>query len=203
MPRVGDRTFPYTAAGRHAAEAYARETGQSVEDVDGGTRRDQMAQPNVYRSVVNDIRDRREARRPRGLFRDPNPPGGGERPVRIRRQDGTIELGGADATWGSGAANRMRDPDIPLEEKYLDDPRGIEIRREMVRLLDRLPADARTNPEAIRQVLDEANRRSRVDTNEYGPWGYRGETRRQHDDRLWDRDWDEDVSGRRWDPRRA
>ena len=159
-----------------------------------------MAQPNVYRSVVNDIRDRREARRPRdgGGFRrtdrDPGP---------LRRRDRPIELGGADATWGSGAANRMRDPDIPLEEKALDDPRGIEVRREMVRLLDRLPADARTNPEAIRQVLDEANRRSRVDTNEYGPWGYRGETRRQHDDRLWDRDWDEDVSGRRWDPRRA
>ena len=200
MPRVGDRTFPYTAAGRQAAEAYARETGQVVEDADGGSRRDQMAQPNVYRSVVNDIRDRREARRPRdggGFRRTDRSPGP------LRRRDGTTELEGADSTWGSGSANRLRDPDVPLEEKDLDDPRGIEIRREMIRLLDRLPAETRTNPQAVRRVLDEANRRSRVDTNEYGPWGYRGETRRQHDDRLWDRDWDEDVSGRRWDPRRA
>ena len=200
MPRVGDRTFPYTAAGRQAAEAYARETGQSVEDVDGGSRRDQMAQPNVYRSVVNNIRDRREARRPRddgGFRRTDRSPGP------LRRRDGTTELEGADSTWGSGSANRIRDPEVPLEDKFPEDSDGIEIRREMVRLLHKLPDDVRTNPEAVRRVLDEANREAHRETSKYGRWGYRGETRRQHEDRLWDRDWDEDVSGRRWDPRRA
>ena len=116
MPRVGDRTFPYTSAGRHAAEAYARETGQVVEDAYGGSRRDQMPHRNDYTRAMQDIYDRREARNPSpqrsNILPTDHPPG------QLRRRPQRINLGdNVYGTWGSGSANRMRDPDVPLRHK--------------------------------------------------------------------------------------
>lgn len=66
----------------------------------------------------------------------------------------------------------------------------------------------RANPRNVyqsttRDLQDRQQRRThpRPETDErYGRWGYAGETRRQHEDRLWDRDWDEDTRGRKWGP---
>jgi hypothetical protein len=64
------------------------------------------------------------------------------------------------------------------------------------RAIAALPPHERTNPRARENAIASVDPRRK-----YGEWGYAGETRRQHEDRLWDRDWDEDRSGRRWDPR--
>jgi hypothetical protein len=66
------------------------------------------------------------------------------------------------------------------------------------RAIAALPPHERTNPRARENAIASVDPRRK-----YGEWGYAGETRRQHEDRLWDRDWDEDRSGRRWDPRSA
>ena len=64
------------------------------------------------------------------------------------------------------------------------------------RAIAALPAHERTNPRARENAIAAVDPRRK-----YGPEGYAGETRRQHEDRLWDRDWDEDRAGRRWHPR--
>ena len=54
-----------------------------------------------------------------------------------------------------------------------------------------------------RDVRDRQRRRTNPRpeaADRYGRWGYADETRRQHEDRLWDRDWDEDTRGRKWRP---
>lgn len=50
MPRVGDRQFAYTDAGRREAELYSRQVGLPVEE-DGN--------PNVYQSMTRRIQGRR------------------------------------------------------------------------------------------------------------------------------------------------
>jgi len=64
------------------------------------------------------------------------------------------------------------------------------------RAISSLPAHERTNPRARENAIASVDPRRK-----YGEFGYAGETRRQHEDRLWDRDWDEDRSGQRWQPR--
>ena len=64
------------------------------------------------------------------------------------------------------------------------------------RAIAALPPDQRSDPRARENAIASVDPR-----REYGEFGYAGETRRQHEDRLWDRDWDEDRSGRRWHPR--
>jgi hypothetical protein len=64
------------------------------------------------------------------------------------------------------------------------------------RAIAALPPHERTNPRARENAIASVDPSRR-----YGEYGYAGETRRQHEDRLWDRDWDEDRAGRRWHPR--
>lgn len=68
-----------------------------------------------------------------------------------------------------------------------------------------LPAPRNVYDATTRSVRDRQRRRTRPSDpqDRYGRWGYAGETKREHEDRLWDRDWDEDVSGRRWNPTSA
>jgi hypothetical protein len=64
-------------------------------------------------------------------------------------------------------------------------------------------ADPRNIYQTVSQsVEDRRRRRTRpaAQGDRYGRFGYAGETRREHEDRLWDRDWDEDTRGRRWHP---
>jgi hypothetical protein len=66
MARVGPVNFEYTPQGREAADRYARETGQQVEDRRGNqVGQYPLANPNVYRTTMQEIRDRDQARRPR------------------------------------------------------------------------------------------------------------------------------------------
>ena len=69
-------------------------------------------------------------------------------------------------------------------------------RDEIQRRIHALPPHLRSDPRARENAIADADPRRK-----YGPEGYAGETRRQHEDRLWDRDWDEDRAGRRWHPR--
>ena len=86
------------------------------------------------------------------------------------------------------------------------DPRSVRsaaIGAQMQAILAQMSPEDQRNPEAVNRMVQEVNNSARRAAGGYGPWGYAGETRQQHDDRLWDRDWDEDVSGRPWDSRRG
>ena len=65
-----------------------------------------------------------------------------------------------------------------------------------------IPAPRNVYQATTQSVQDRRRRRERPadPQDRYGRFGYADETRREHEDRLWDRDWDEDVRGRRWNP---
>jgi hypothetical protein len=107
-----------------------------------------------------------------------------------------------------GGNNRWRDQVAALDELDViyDGPGGSEVEVEMAAIT---PNVYRQTIESVRDRRDPQGRRRRreeelrrhAQRREYGPYGYAGETKREHYDRLWDRDWDEDTEGRRWHPR--
>jgi len=80
---------------------------------------------------------------------------------------------------------------LPVERLDQDSPRNVY--QSVTRSVQDRRRRRGENP--VRSRGPEMNRGDR-----YGPSGYADETKREHYDRLWDRDWDEDVRGRRWHP---
>ena len=80
-----------------------------------------------------------------------------------------------------------------------DNPQDQQVRMyrdEIQRRIHGLPPHLRSDPRARENAIASVAPR-----REYGPEGYAGETRRQHEDREFDLDYDKDPSGRRWHPR--
>ena len=228
MPRVGNRDFPYTPQGREAADRYARQTGQRAQDlgVDQARGRvrspDPDANPNVYRTMTEDIRARDESRRPRAAVGR----GTGFLPTdydygKLRRRGPdtlsdrvTRDRGPAPGPWGSPSprpprpvpmprSGPMPRPSGPMPRPSEPTIRSIAIGKQMQAILSQMSPEDQRNPEAVNRIVQEVNARARKSADEYGPYGYADETRKEHEDRLWDRDWDEDWRGREWHPRRA
>jgi hypothetical protein len=80
----------------------------------------------------------------------------------------------------------------------------VEAERQDMDALSSERPDPRNIYQTVSQSVEDRRRRRRrpaAQGDRYGRFGYAGETRREHEDRLWDRDWDEDVRGRPWHPR--
>jgi len=181
MPRVGDRRFPYTPAGKNAAAAYARDVGRPVEG-------ERDAPRNIYDATSRAVRDRR------------------------RRRELPANPTDIAAQHYANVGREMRDA---LERLSPEDRRNPEMRQRLLEAMNR-EGRARRTPDVVK---DHPLKRGQHPTwgqpgtipsgpdadnrFRYGPWGYAGETRRQHEDRLRDRDWDEDWRGRPWDPRES
>jgi hypothetical protein len=200
MPRVGQRNFPYTPQGRQAADQYARQTGQAAQDRRGDqVGQDPRANLNVYRTTMQEIRDRDQARRPRadvgrgtgflpedydyGKLRRLGPDTRSERVTRDR--------GPGPGPWGSPPPGAPMPVPIPgggpMPGPSQLDPRSIRsaaISAQMQAILAQMSPEDQRNPEAVNQIVQEVNDSARRAAGGYGPWG-------------------EDVSGPRWDPRRG
>jgi len=108
--------------------------------------------------------------------------------------------------------DRRRSHEIPAKKVWAEDVDREHldtVRQEVRDAFNQLPPDARRDPATRQRLLEELSSRARDrrrasrSHDEYGRFGYAGETERQHEDRLWDRDWDEDWRGRKWDPRNS
>jgi hypothetical protein len=149
MPRVGQREFPYTLQGRQAADRYARQTGQAAQDRLGDqVGQDPRANPNVYRSMTQDIQHRGQARRPRADVGG-SPPPGAPMPVPMP---------------GGG----------PMPGPSQLDPRSIRsaaISAQMQAILAQMSPEDQRNPEAVNQMVQKVNESARRAAGGYGPWG--------------------------------
>ena len=185
MPRVGDRRFPYTPAGKNAAAAYARDVGRPVEG-------ERDAPRNIYDATSRAVRDRR---RRRELPANPADIAA-QHYANVGREmrDALERLSPEDRR---NPEMRRRLLEAMNREGRARSARGRDAERREFEQLFRQRGQHPTwgQPGTIPSGPDPDNR------FRYGPWGYAGETRRQHEDRLWDRDWDEDWRGRTWDPR--
>jgi hypothetical protein len=200
MPRVGQREFPYTLQGRQAADRYARQTGQAAQDRLGDqVGQDPRANPNVYRTTMQEIRDRDQARRPRadvgrgtGFLPEDYDYGKLRRRGPDTRSDRvTRDRGPGPGPWGSPSPGAPMPVPIPgggpMPGPSQLDPRSIRsaaISAQMQAILAQMSPEDQRNPEAVNQIVQEVNDSARRAAGGYGPWG-------------------EDVSGPRWDPRRG
>ena len=166
MPRVGQRNFPYTPQGRQAADQYARQTGQAAQDLGVNQARgrvrgeDPRANPNVYRTTMQEIRDRDEARRPRadvgrgtGFLPTDYDYGELQRRVPGPMPGPMPGRGPGRGPWGAPPPGLPGGQNSSLEEKA--------VRAQMRSVLELLSPEERMDPAIVDQLVQMMNQQGR------------------------------------------